>query len=46
MIEKAVGFLKRFYKDELGITIENYVSQEYLNGFIHLINIEELIVHK
>jgi len=31
-IEKAVAFLKRFYKDELGIAIENHIPQEYLDG--------------
>jgi hypothetical protein len=31
LIEKAGAFLKRFYK-ELGIAIENHISQEYLDG--------------
>jgi hypothetical protein len=34
MIEKAVMFLKRFYKDELGVAIENHIPQEYLDGII------------
>ena len=32
MIERAVSFLKRFYKEELGVAIENYIPQEYLDG--------------
>jgi len=32
MIEKAVSFLRRFYKDELGVAVENHIPQEYLDG--------------
>ncbi len=32
MMEKAVAFLRRFYRDELGVAIENHIPQEYLDG--------------